>query len=263
MYIVYKHTNLLNNKAYIGITKYEDNPNYRWKNGMGYVKNNKFFSEILQYGWNNFSHEILETGLNETEALKKETYYIKLYNTVNDGYNNSYGSGILSPESIEQIRQSLTGITRKPESIQKQLKTKQERYGSGRGLNFFGSQAKKVKCNETGDVFASAAEAGRWCGSNKVSASCNKIRKHAGKHPITKEPLSWSYAEPSAIVTIECNYDIQERRTIQKVQCVETKQIFENATEAEKATGVSRCNILRVCKGQRKTAGKLHWQYYI
>jgi hypothetical protein len=55
-YIVYKHTNLINNKVYIGITKYGDDPNRRWKNGMGYDYNKKFFSDIIKFGWDNFSH---------------------------------------------------------------------------------------------------------------------------------------------------------------------------------------------------------------
>lgn len=46
-FIVYKHTNLQNGKIYIGITKYGDNPNKRWRNGYGYNKNDKFFSDIV------------------------------------------------------------------------------------------------------------------------------------------------------------------------------------------------------------------------
>ena len=88
-YVVYKHTNLINNKSYIGITKYGENPNYRWRNGMGYQENNEFFEDIIKYGWNNFSHEILESELNEIEAIQKEREYIKKYDCVNNGYNRS------------------------------------------------------------------------------------------------------------------------------------------------------------------------------
>lgn len=37
-YIVYKHTNIQNNKSYIGITSHGENPNIRWRNGLGYEK---------------------------------------------------------------------------------------------------------------------------------------------------------------------------------------------------------------------------------
>lgn len=68
-FIVYKHTNLINHKIYIGITVHGENPNIRWQNGRGYSENEKFFSDIIKYGWNNFSHEILAKNLNERQAL--------------------------------------------------------------------------------------------------------------------------------------------------------------------------------------------------
>ena len=46
-YIVYKHTNLINNKVYIGITCHGENPNCRWEGGSGYYNNDKFYSDIL------------------------------------------------------------------------------------------------------------------------------------------------------------------------------------------------------------------------
>lgn len=42
MYILYQHTNILNSKVYIGITKYS-NPNKRWLNGKGYRKDSLFY----------------------------------------------------------------------------------------------------------------------------------------------------------------------------------------------------------------------------
>ncbi len=261
MYIVYKHTNTINQKNYIGITKYDNNPNYRWKNGRGYIQNEEFFADILKYGWDNFTHTILEKDLDELQALNKEAYYIEKYDAIKNGYNKSARGNIPSEEGIQALKKALTGIKRNTSSIEKQMNTKKRLYGNGRGLNYLGP-TKKVKCNETGDIFASIAEANRWSGTNKVGECCKGNRQHAGKHPQTKELLTWSFVDEDAEVSIECNEDIQERKEIQKVQCVETQKIYNNATEAQRDTGVSRCNILRVCKGERKSAGKLHWVYF-
>ena len=58
-YKVYIHTNKINNKVYIGITK--KHVNDRWgRNGVGYKNNAKaFYSAIEKYGWDNFYHEVL------------------------------------------------------------------------------------------------------------------------------------------------------------------------------------------------------------
>ena len=46
------------------------------------------------------------------------------------------------------------------------------------------------------------------------------------------------------------------------VYCVELDKVFLYAKQAEEETGVSRSHICQVCKGTRKTAGKMHWEYY-
>lgn len=261
-YVVYKHTNKINGKIYIGITKHGDNPNKRWRNGLGYEENRIFFPEIVQYGWDNFLHEILDSNLTEQEAVQKEKEYIKFYDSANGfNYNLASSSGVITQEGIESIVKALTGIKRNPESIKKQMETKEKRYGSGRGINYYGSQAKKVRCNETGDIFVNIAEACRWCGSQKVSQCCRGERQHAGTHPITGEQLSWSYANENDEITIHCEEDIRPKKIIPQIQCVETGKIYNTATEAFKDTGVVACNILRVCRGQRKTAGNKHWKF--
>lgn len=60
-FCVYKHTSP-SGKVYIGIT--QQRPEYRWQGGLGYRHNEYFFRAILKYGWNNFAHEILQSGLN-------------------------------------------------------------------------------------------------------------------------------------------------------------------------------------------------------
>ena len=42
-YCVYVHINKINNKKYIGQTKYGDDPNKRWRNGLGYEDSTYFY----------------------------------------------------------------------------------------------------------------------------------------------------------------------------------------------------------------------------
>ena len=45
------------------------------------------------------------------------------------------------------------------------------------------------------------------------------------------------------------------------VFCVELDMTFDTAVKAQEVTGVNRSHICQVCKGQRKRAGKMHWEY--
>lgn len=101
-------------KVYIGITR--NNPLKRWQNGTGYRTYEYFTRAIKKYGWENFKHEILFTGLSEKEAKEKEIYLIAKYksNQRKYGYNISSGgesrSGTkLTEDHKEKIRQGNLG----------------------------------------------------------------------------------------------------------------------------------------------------------
>ena len=82
---IYKHTNKINGKCYIGITS-KKYAHMRWSKGKGY-KDQVFYNAIKKYGWDNFEHEILKTCKTENEALEIEAYYILKYDSINNGYN--------------------------------------------------------------------------------------------------------------------------------------------------------------------------------
>ena len=46
-----------------------------------------------------------------------------------------------------------------------------------------------------------------------------------------------------------------------EIVCIETGEVFANATQASKATGIARQHIGACCNGKRKSAGGYHWQY--
>ena len=89
--IVYMHTNTVNGKKYIGITK--QNPNERWRKGKGYRGNVAFYNAIKKYGWDSFKHEILFCNLTRKEAEILEICLIKYHKSDNKkfGYNISHG----------------------------------------------------------------------------------------------------------------------------------------------------------------------------
>jgi len=97
IYYVYKHTNLINGKVYIGQTRQE--PEKRWKNGLSsYRHNAHFLAAIKKYGWENFSHEILKEKLTYKEMKYWEDFYVEYYDARNPekGYNIIAG-GLDSP----------------------------------------------------------------------------------------------------------------------------------------------------------------------
>ena len=97
---IYKITNKINNLSYIGQSTQieqrfrEHKKSYNWYR----EKNKKLYKDILEYGINNFSFEILEECYIE-ELNNKEQYYIKYYNTYPDQYNMTPGGQFNAEES--------------------------------------------------------------------------------------------------------------------------------------------------------------------
>ena len=85
IFIVYKTTNIVNNKIYIGQHKQNINESYNTYLGSGTILK----KAILKYGKNNFKKEIIDVCINEYELNEKEKYWIEYYNSNNRdiGYN--------------------------------------------------------------------------------------------------------------------------------------------------------------------------------
>lgn len=100
-YCVYKHTNIINGKVYIGITR--QTVQNRWRvGGKGYIGQN-FYKAIKKYGWDNFKHEIVKQDLSCDEAEQLEKSLIIQYkaNEREYGYNIDIGGGAIREISIE------------------------------------------------------------------------------------------------------------------------------------------------------------------
>ena len=115
--IIYKVTNLINGKVYVGKTKH--NLMVRKNNHLAYTRYNYykscFHDAIHKYGEDNFKWEIIDSVMFAESLNELEKYYIKKFNSrVPNGYNmTDGGDGILgvprSQETKDKISKSKKG----------------------------------------------------------------------------------------------------------------------------------------------------------
>lgn len=136
MGLIYKITNKLNNKSYIGQT--HKSLEIRWKRHCWqseYKKNMPICLAIKKYGKENFSVEEITQCSSQKELDEKEIFYVNIFNTFSPhGYNLKAGQarGICSEETKKKISESNKGkkvtdeTKRKLSDSHKGYKVKQE-----------------------------------------------------------------------------------------------------------------------------------------
>ena len=96
IYSIYKLTNTINGKSYIGFTS--KTPSRRWQTHLENAQNKRnqyLYNAINKYGWENFTKEVLYSSKDGEHTLHEmEPHFIHEYNTyyLNDhGYNMTLG----------------------------------------------------------------------------------------------------------------------------------------------------------------------------
>jgi len=119
MFTIYKHTNTVTGKSYIGYTSLTMEE--RWKQHINNANSykttftHKLWNSLRKYGSDCWNHKNLDFTFNEQEAKQKEIAYIQEYNSFEKGYNSTIGGdGVMSgrkhtPEAIEKIKEASRG----------------------------------------------------------------------------------------------------------------------------------------------------------
>ena len=95
--LIYKITNTINNKSYIGQTI--KTAEERWKEHQAHAfgshpndQNKTLYKAIRKYGVENFTFKVLQDNIETFEQLDKaEIYWIDYYNSFVKGYNETFG----------------------------------------------------------------------------------------------------------------------------------------------------------------------------
>ncbi len=140
--IIYKTTNLINNKFYIGQDKH-NNPDYY---GSGIILK----EAIKKYGKENFQKEILEECSSSEFLNDREIYWIDFYNSTNReiGYNITRGGDGGDTYSFNKEERKIL-------IVEKRRQTMIERYGGAinKGKSMNEEQKQKVRISKTGQKY--------------------------------------------------------------------------------------------------------------
>lgn len=120
--IIYKATNILNGKIYIGQTvdtlakRMSIHANLA-KSGNGF----SFHRALRKYGFENFIWDVIKTCKNIDELNEAEEYYIAFFNSMNIGYNLKSGglNNLHSKKSKQNISRAKMGGKHTTKSIEK------------------------------------------------------------------------------------------------------------------------------------------------
>jgi len=92
IYSIYKATNTITGKCYIGFDSDWPNRQKSHKRSAKKTNNTKFYNAIRKYGWENFNWEVLYRSKDKDHTLNiMEPYFIKENNSLNNGYNMTIG----------------------------------------------------------------------------------------------------------------------------------------------------------------------------
>lgn len=109
--IIYKITNKINNKSYVGQTTQKISERWR-KHLKSTTKCTAMHNAIQKYGKESFTVEIVCTCISKEDLNEKESYYIKLFNTLSPhGYNLKEGgsTNFYSHEARLRMSESTKG----------------------------------------------------------------------------------------------------------------------------------------------------------
>lgn len=277
MAFIYKITNLINNKIYIGKTNYSIE--HRWqqhlyssfKNENSQEYNYLLHKALRKYGQENFVIEKIEEVKAE-EAQKREQYWIKIYNSCilspdSNGYNMTFGGeGAIKLDYNEIIKLWDKGfgsveISKKLSTNNSTIKRILQNYSSyNEKINFTRNIGKKVyQYNQEGVLLKeylsiSAAARAVNVDPSMINKCCNKAKQSC-------KGYFWSFS-PKDTFQKSILSTWKKYKIIQKDTNGDIIEIFPSLAAAGRAMNKKQTKYIKeCCEGLRKEMYGYIWEY--
>lgn len=173
---IYKITNKTNGKVYIGqtIRPIEKRFNRHISDAVNNILDTHFARAIRKYGKENFQLDLIDTAKSQEELNKKEYYWIKYYNSVKCGYNETNAIYKCGGDTYSQKTESEMRIIKREISKAKMGKK-----------NPMAKQIKRINV-VTGeeDIFDTIIACAKACGIKKGKTSVTERLSGKRKSPL-------------------------------------------------------------------------------
>ena len=181
-YIIYKITNIINGKIYIGQTT--KSISHRWKRHQYKSNCTKLSNAIQKYGPENFKIEEIERCNSIEELNKRETFWIKELNTLEEGYNlvTNGNNKLVSEETKRKLSKNSKEMCKKSKYRTKMSKIAKERWEDPEYRKKHKKSMKKIHSKEEYRKKKSISAKRNWQDPEWAANQC-KLRKEQWEDP--------------------------------------------------------------------------------
>ena len=237
MYQIYKYTNSVNGKVYIGQTS-KTLEERALANGRNYRECRRFYDAIQEYSWSAFVPSVIEVVDTAEEANTKEQYYIALYHSTDPACGYNIAPGGLSHEMADESRAI---ISQKAKERYKDP-TANPMYGKKHSEKTLQLQ-RECKLGEKNPMYGR-----KW---NETQRARSGI--HKGQHMNFSESQLAYYRDHAR--------RLGSTVVPKPVRCIEDNVSFPTVSAAAEAYGVNVATLSEHLHGRQKTCRSKHFEY--